>query len=111
MLRGRRRVDQEAQSNPARGEFLLGLVDVARDLIGGAAFAGVVRKKLGLNLVSEQTERVGCIASRMAKLHLQPRTGLNRRPDAMQKKRRNGRASTKTSVEDEIAHLRGFDQR
>jgi hypothetical protein len=27
----------------------------------------------------------------------------------MQKKRRNGRASTKTSVEDETAHLRGLD--
>ena len=27
----------------------------------------------------------------------------------MQKTRRNGRASTKTSVEDEIAHLRGLD--
>jgi hypothetical protein len=27
----------------------------------------------------------------------------------MQKKRRNGRASTKSSVEDEIAHLRGLD--
>jgi hypothetical protein len=27
----------------------------------------------------------------------------------MQEKRRNGRASTKTSVEDEIAHLRGLD--
>jgi hypothetical protein len=27
----------------------------------------------------------------------------------MQKKRRNGRASTKTSIEDEIAHLRGLD--
>ena len=35
--------------------------------------------------------------------------GPNRRPDAMQKKRRNGRTSTKTSVEDEIAHLRGLD--
>src|SRR6202022_422348 len=45
----------------------------------------------------------------MAKLRLQPRTGLNRRPDAMQRKRRNGRASTKTPVEDEIAHLRGLD--
>src|SRR6266403_4532001 len=33
------------------------------------------------------------------------------RPDAMQKKRRNGRASTETSVEDEIAHLRGLDSR
>ena len=29
----------------------------------------------------------------------------------MQKKRRNGRTSTKTSVEDEIAHLRGLDLR
>jgi len=29
----------------------------------------------------------------------------------MQKKRRNGRASTKTSVEDEIAHLRDIDLR
>jgi hypothetical protein len=27
----------------------------------------------------------------------------------MQKKRRNGRASTKKSLEDEIAHLRGLD--
>jgi hypothetical protein len=27
----------------------------------------------------------------------------------MQKKRRNGRASTKTSLEDQIAHLRGLD--
>jgi Protein of unknown function (DUF2924) len=29
----------------------------------------------------------------------------------MRKERRNGRASTKTSVEDEIAHLRGLDLR
>jgi hypothetical protein len=29
----------------------------------------------------------------------------------MQKKRRSGRASTKSSVEDEIAHLRGLDLR
>ena len=29
----------------------------------------------------------------------------------MRRKRRNGRASTKTSVEDEIAHLRGLDLR
>ena len=27
----------------------------------------------------------------------------------MRKKRRNGRTSTKTSIEDEIAHLRGLD--
>src|SRR6476469_7001139 len=38
-----------------------------------------------------------------------PRTGLSRRPDAMQRKRRNGRTSTRTSVEDEITHLRGLD--
>jgi Protein of unknown function (DUF2924) len=48
-----------------------------------------------------------CIASGMAKL--QPRTGPNRQPDAMQRKQRNGRGSTKTSVENEIEHLRGLD--
>src|ERR1700675_517299 len=45
----------------------------------------------------------------MAELRLQLRTGPSRRPDAMQKKRRNGRASTRRSLEDEIAHLRGLD--
>jgi Protein of unknown function (DUF2924) len=45
----------------------------------------------------------------MAKLRLRLQTGLNRRPEAMQSKRRTGRTSTKTSVEDEIAHLRGLD--
>src|SRR5258707_10366799 len=45
----------------------------------------------------------------MARLRLPLRTGPNRRPDAMQNKRRSGRASTKTSLEDEIAHLRGLD--
>src|SRR5260221_13502475 len=60
-------------------------------------------------LFQNQLRRVGSIASRMSKLRLQLRTGPNRRPDAMQKKRRNGRASTKMSVEDEIAHLRGLD--
>jgi hypothetical protein len=49
------------------------------------------------------------IASRTAKLRPPPWTGLNRRLDAMQRKRHNGRTSTKTSVEDEIAHLRGLD--
>jgi hypothetical protein len=44
----------------------------------------------------------------MVGLLLQQRTAPNRRPDAMQKKHRNGRAST-TSVEDEIAHLRDLD--
>src|SRR5260370_11119890 len=45
----------------------------------------------------------------MARLRPRLRSGLNRQPDAMQKKRRNGRTSTKTSVKDEIAHLRGLD--
>src|SRR5258708_8734236 len=45
----------------------------------------------------------------MADLRLQLRTGSSRRPEAMQKKRRNGSASTKRPVEDEIAHLRGLD--
>src|SRR3984893_18003066 len=45
----------------------------------------------------------------MAKLRPVVRTGLSRRPDAMQKKRRNGHASTKRPVEEEIAHLRGLD--
>jgi len=45
----------------------------------------------------------------MAKFQLRLRTGPNRRPDAMQRNHRNGRTSAKTSVEDEIAHLRGLD--
>src|ERR1700687_3406424 len=65
--------------------------------------------EVGTLLFQNQRTRVGSIASRMAKLRLSLRTGLNRRPDAMQKKRRRGRTSTKTSVEDEIAHLRGLD--
>ena len=44
----------------------------------------------------------------MAKLPLHPWIRLNTQPDAMHKKRRNGRASSRTSVEDEIAHLRGL---
>jgi Protein of unknown function (DUF2924) len=45
----------------------------------------------------------------MAKHPLPLQTGPNGRPDAMQKKHRNGRASTKMSLEHEIAHLRGLD--
>jgi len=45
----------------------------------------------------------------MAELRPQLLTGPSRRPEAMQRKRRNGRASTRTSIEDEIAHLRGLD--
>src|SRR5258706_161415 len=72
--------------------------------------AGVVRKKLGLNLVSEQTDKGrASIVSRTVKPQLRLRTGLNRRLDAMQKRHRNGRTSTTTSAEDEIAYLRGLD--
>jgi hypothetical protein len=42
-------------------------------------------------------------------LALQQRSGTRTRPEAMQKKHRNGRASAKMSVTDEIAHLRGLD--
>jgi hypothetical protein len=45
----------------------------------------------------------------MAKHLLPPQTGPNRRADAMQRKYRNGRGSTKLSLEHEIAHLRGLD--
>src|SRR5258706_5298112 len=71
--------------------------------------AGVVRKKLGLNLVSEQTDKGRVYRIKDGKTRPPPWTGLNRRLDAMQRKRHNGRTSTKTSVEDEIAHLRGLD--
>src|SRR6266403_4233314 len=45
----------------------------------------------------------------MAQLRLRQRIERSRRPDPMREKRRNGPASTKTSIEDEIAHLRGLD--
>ena len=45
----------------------------------------------------------------MAKLGLRQRIERSRPPDPMREKRRNSRASTKTSIEDEIAHLRGLD--
>src|SRR5258706_1623377 len=71
--------------------------------------AGVVRKKLSLISFPSKPTRVGCIVSRMAELRPQLRTGPSRRPEAMQRKRRNRAASTRTSIEDEIAHLRGLD--
>jgi len=49
----------------------------------------------GSILFQSKPTKVVSIASRMAKLRLPLRTGPNRRPDAMQKKRRSGRASTK----------------
>jgi hypothetical protein len=87
---------------------LVTLTELQRHSVRGF-LAGVVRKKLGLNLVSEQTDNGRFCASEMARLHQLLRTRLNGRPDAMQKKLRNGRASTKRPVEDEIAHLRGLD--
>ena len=45
----------------------------------------------------------------MVTLRLPLRTEQNKRHDAMQKNHRKGRSSTKTSIEDEIAHLRGLD--
>jgi hypothetical protein len=71
--------------------------------------AGVVRKKLGLNLISEQTEKGRVYRIKDGKASPAAVARTNRRPDAMQKKRRNGHTSIKTSVEDEIAHLRGLD--
>jgi len=48
MLRGGGRIGQKTQRDPARREFLLGLVDIARgkcrvagDQVGGAILAGV----------------------------------------------------------------------
>ena len=66
--------------------------------------AGVVRKKLGLNLISEQTDK-----GRVYRIKDGKASSANMRPDAMLEKRRNGRVATKTSVEEEIAHLRGLD--
>jgi Protein of unknown function (DUF2924) len=45
----------------------------------------------------------------MVTLRLPLRTEQNKRHDVMQKNHRKGRSSTKTSIEDEIAHLRGLD--
>jgi hypothetical protein len=71
--------------------------------------AGVVRKKLGLNLVSELTDKGRVYRIKDGNVAPSSASGLNRRPDVMQKQRRNGRTSTNISVEDEIAHLRGLD--
>src|SRR5438132_820158 len=45
----------------------------------------------------------------MARLRRSLPNERSRPRDPMQVNRRNGRASTRTSVEDEIAHLRGLD--
>src|SRR6478752_7869666 len=66
-------------------------------------------KSSGSTLFQSKRTRGVFIASRMVTLRLPLRTGPNRQPDAMQKNHRNGRSSTRMSVEDEIAHLRGLD--
>src|SRR5258705_10230989 len=45
----------------------------------------------------------------MGRLRPPPSIARSRRRDAMLEKRRSVRVSTKTSIEDEIAHLRGLD--
>jgi Protein of unknown function (DUF2924) len=45
----------------------------------------------------------------MVRLRPQPQIARSKRRDAMLGKRRSGRASTKTSISDGIAHLRGLD--
>jgi hypothetical protein len=45
----------------------------------------------------------------MERLRPLPRTAPSKRRDVMLQKRRIGRASTKASIGDEIAHLRGLD--
>jgi hypothetical protein len=69
--------------------------------------AGVVRKKLGLNLVSESTERGRVYRIKDSKASSADRA--KQAACATREKRRNGRVTTETSVEDEIAHLRGLD--
>src|ERR1700727_2775212 len=45
----------------------------------------------------------------MERLRPPPSVASSGRRDAMLEKRRSGRTSTKTSIRDEIAHLRGLD--
>src|ERR1700681_2881417 len=52
--------------------------------------AGVVRKKLGLNLISEQTDKGRVYRIKDGKASPVAADRANRRPDAMQKHRRNG---------------------
>ncbi len=71
--------------------------------------AGVVRKKLGLNLVSEQTDKGRVYRVKDGKNASLRLIASSRRHDAMGGKRRVSRIATRISVEDEIAHLRGLD--
>jgi hypothetical protein len=60
--------------------------------------AGIIPKKLGLNLVSEQTDKGRVYRIKDGKAPPAAAAGPNRRPDAMQKKHRNGRASSPESL-------------
>src|SRR6267143_870854 len=97
---GRQRAQRSHRSSPQRN---------GGNIRSGAFLPVSSARNSGSTLFQSKPTKVVSIASRMAKPRLPLRTGPNRRPDAMQKKRRSGRASTKTSVEDEIAHLRGLD--
>src|SRR5258708_7898205 len=77
----------------------------------GAFFPVSSARNSGSTLFQSKQTRGEYIASRTEKFGLPLRTGLNRRPDAMQRKRRNGHASTKISLEHEIAYLRDLDLR
>src|SRR5947207_6063294 len=57
----------------------------------------------------QKKRRNSGVPTRTARLHPGLPIARSRRPDAMRKKRRNGRVTTEASVEDEIAHLRGLD--
>src|SRR6266404_8960513 len=97
---GRQRAQRSHRSSPQRN---------GSSIRSGAFLPVSSARNSASSLFQNKPTRGGSIASRMAKLRLPLRTGPNRRLDAMQKKRRSGRASTKTSLEDEIAHLRGLD--
>jgi Protein of unknown function (DUF3489) len=71
--------------------------------------AGVVRKKLGLNLVSDRTNK-GAGRPHRSRRRLAIGRGSRFAAETMQNKHRNGGAST-GPVEGEIAHLRGLDLR
>src|SRR5260370_18883612 len=75
---------------------------------GAVLSVGSVRSPVGI-LVPTKRTRAGFIESRIARLRPGLRIARSRRPDAMRKKRRNGRVTTETCVEDEIVHLRGLD--
>src|SRR5258708_8460219 len=75
----------------------------------GACLPVSSAKNWGSTLLQSNQTGGEYIASGTEKFRLPLRTGLNRRPDAMQRKRRNGHASTKISLEHEIAYLRDLD--